>query len=183
MRGPQSTCDPSLRFTARLTPPSGSNPATPHLQSMGKGGSQNRLNFNMTSPPDAHMPHPSPSGLMPSSLLNPQPSPIGHLPGPTNMPYMDGQSDTDGSPFTTAHSPAAFNWPGSREMLQPSLRPGQSPNHKAQAPLHNTSRVLPAASAGHLYLSGPDALAEVYNCLHFFLAGEMVRSETPDWEM
>ncbi|XP_038111160.1 mediator of RNA polymerase II transcription subunit 14-like [Culex quinquefasciatus] len=69
---------------------------------------------------------------MPSSLLNPQPSPIAHLPGLTNMPYMDGQSDTDGSPFTTAHSPAAFNWPGSREMLQPSLRPGQSPNHKAQ---------------------------------------------------
>ncbi|EDS34948.1 mediator complex subunit 14 [Culex quinquefasciatus] len=80
--------------------------ATPHLQSMGKGGSQNHLNFNMTSPPDAHIPHPSPSGLMPSSLLNPQPSPIAHLPGPTNMPYMDGQSDTDGSPFTTAHSPA-----------------------------------------------------------------------------
>ncbi|KAL9692121.1 hypothetical protein quinque_016447 [Culex quinquefasciatus] len=99
---------------------------------MGEGGSQNHPNFNMTSPPDAHMPHPSPSGLMPSSLLNPQPSPIAHLPGPTNMPYMDGQSDTDGSPFTTAHSPAASNWPGSREMLRPSLRPGQSPNHKAQ---------------------------------------------------
>ncbi|EDS26142.1 mediator complex subunit rgr-1 [Culex quinquefasciatus] len=78
----------------------------------------------MNVAPDAHMPHPSPSGLMPSSLLNPQPSPIAHLPGPTNMPYMDGQSDTDGSPFTTAHSPAASNWSGSREMLRPSLRPG-----------------------------------------------------------
>ncbi|KAL9701553.1 hypothetical protein quinque_004994 [Culex quinquefasciatus] len=83
------------------------------------------------------------------------------------MPYMDGQSDTDGSPFTTAHSPAASNWPGSREMLRPSLRPGQSPNHKAQAPLY-TSRVLPAATAGQLYPSGPDTLAEVYNCLHYF---------------
>uniref|UniRef100_A0A8D8N5P3 Mediator of RNA polymerase II transcription subunit 14 n=2 Tax=Culex pipiens TaxID=7175 RepID=A0A8D8N5P3_CULPI len=150
MRGPQSPRDPGLRFAAPLTPPSGSNPhtpASPHPQGMGGGGSQNHPNFNMTSPPAPHMPHPSPSGgLMPSSPLNPQPSPMAHSPGPSNMPYMGGQSHTDGSPFTAAHSPAASNWPGSPGMPRPSPRPGQSPDHKAQTPHHNTSRVLPARS-------------------------------------
>lgn len=133
IRGPQSPRDPGLRFAAPLTPPSGSNPhtpASPHPQ--GIGGSQNHPNFNMTSPPAPHMPHPSPSGgLMPSSPLNPQPSPMAaHSPGPTNMPYM--QTHTDGSPFA-ALSPAASNWPGSPGMPRPSPRPGQSPDHKAQS--------------------------------------------------
>ncbi|XP_058828466.1 mediator of RNA polymerase II transcription subunit 14 [Topomyia yanbarensis] len=146
MRGPQSPRDPGLRFAAPLTPPSGSNPhtpASPHPQGM--GGSQSHPNFNMTSPPAPHMPHPSPSGgLMPSSPLNPQPSPMAaHSPGPSNMPYM--QQHTDGSPFA-ALSPAASNWPGSPGMPRPSPRPGQSPDHKAQTSHHNTSRVLPARS-------------------------------------
>ncbi|XP_053690334.1 mediator of RNA polymerase II transcription subunit 14 [Sabethes cyaneus] len=150
MRGPQSPRDPGLRFAAPLTPPSGSNPhtpASPHPQGMGGGsqGSQSHPNFNMTSPPASHMPHPSPSGgLMPSSPLNPQPSPMAaHSPGPSNMPYM--QSHTDGSPFA-ALSPAASNWPGSPGMPRPSPRPGQSPDHKPQTTHHNTSRVLPARS-------------------------------------
>ncbi|XP_058460254.1 mediator of RNA polymerase II transcription subunit 14 [Malaya genurostris] len=146
MRGPQSPRDPGLRFAAPLTPPSGSNPhtpASPHPQGM--GGTQNHPNFNMTSPPAPHMPHPSPSGgLMPSSPLNPQPSPMAaHSPGPSNIPYM--QQHTDGSPFA-ALSPAASNWPGSPGMPRPSPRPGQSPDHKAQTTHHNTSRVLPARS-------------------------------------
>ncbi|XP_065086369.1 mediator of RNA polymerase II transcription subunit 14 [Ochlerotatus camptorhynchus] len=144
MRGPQSPRDPGLRFAAPLTPPSGSNPhtpASPHPQGM--GGGQSHPNFNMTSPPAPHMPHPSPSGgLMPSSPLNPQPSPMAaHSPGPSNLPYM-GHTD---SPFS-AHSPAASNWPGSPGMPRPSPRPGQSPDHKVQTPHHNTSRVLPARS-------------------------------------
>ncbi|XP_055533102.1 mediator of RNA polymerase II transcription subunit 14 [Wyeomyia smithii] len=150
MRGPQSPRDPGLRFAAPLTPPSGSNPhtpASPHPQGMSGGsqGSQSHPNFNMTSPPASHMPHPSPSGgLMPSSPLNPQPSPMAsHSPGPSNMPYM--QSHTDGSPFA-ALSPAASNWPGSPGMPRPSPRPGQSPDHKPQTTHHNTSRVLPARS-------------------------------------
>lgn len=85
--------------------------------------------FNMTSPPGSHpqLPHPSPSGnLMPSSPLNPQPSPMtAHSPGP-NLAYM--QSHPDSSPFA-AMSPAAANWPGSP---RPSPRPGQSPEHKLQ---------------------------------------------------
>ncbi|XP_055613544.1 mediator of RNA polymerase II transcription subunit 14-like, partial [Uranotaenia lowii] len=148
MRGPQSPRDPGLRFAAPLTPPSGSNPhtpASPHPQGM-QSSNQNHPNFNMTSPPAQHMPHPSPSGgLMPSSPLNPQPSPMAaHSPGPSNMPYMSS-GHTDGSPFT-ALSPAASNWPGSPGMPRPSPRPGQSPDHKAQTPHHNTSRVLPARS-------------------------------------
>lgn len=83
----------------------------------------------MTSPPGSHpqLPHPSPSGnLMPSSPLNPQPSPMtAHSPGP-NLAYM--QSHPDSSPFA-AMSPAAANWPGSP---RPSPRPGQSPEHKLQ---------------------------------------------------
>lgn len=87
------------------------------------------FSFNMTSPPGSHpqLPHPSPSGnLMPSSPLNPQPSPMtAHSPGP-NLAYM--QSHPDSSPFA-AMSPAAANWPGSP---RPSPRPGQSPEHKLQ---------------------------------------------------
>lgn len=87
------------------------------------------FSFNMTSPPGSHpqLPHPSPSGnLMPSSPLNPQPSPMtAHSPGP-NLAYM--QSHPDSSPFA-AMSPAAANWPGSP---RPSPRPGQSPEHKIQ---------------------------------------------------
>lgn len=86
--------------------------------------------FNMTSPPGSHpqLPHPSPSGnLMPSSPLNPQPSPMpAHSPGP-NLAYI--QSHPDSSPFA-AMSPAAANWPGSP---RPSPRPGQSPEHKIQS--------------------------------------------------
>lgn len=63
---------------------------------------------------------------MPSSPLNPQPSPMtAHSPGP-NLAYM--QSHPDSSPFA-AMSPAAANWPGSP---RPSPRPGQSPEHKLQ---------------------------------------------------
>lgn len=147
MRGPQSPRDPGLRFAAPLTPPSGSNPhtpASPHPQGM--GGGQSHPNFNMTSPPAPHMPHPSPSGgLMPSSPLNPQPSPMAaHSPGPSNMPYMQ-QPHAEGSPFA-AMSPAASNWPGSPGMPRPSPRPGQSPDHKTQSLHQNTSRVLPARS-------------------------------------
>lgn len=69
----------------------------------------------MTSPPGSHIPHPSPSTLMPSSPLNPQPSPMPvHSPGP-NL-YMQSQNQSshppDSSPFA-AMSPAAANWPGS----------------------------------------------------------------------
>lgn len=65
---------------------------------------------------------------MPSSPLNPQPSPmaIANSPGP-NLGYMH----PDSSPFA-AMSPAASNWPGS-PMPRPSPRPGQSPEHKHQA--------------------------------------------------
>uniref|UniRef100_A0AAG5D4U4 Mediator of RNA polymerase II transcription subunit 14 n=1 Tax=Anopheles atroparvus TaxID=41427 RepID=A0AAG5D4U4_ANOAO len=165
MRGPQSPRDPGLRFAAPLTPPSGSNPHTPASPHPigggggaggpvgggggqgqgGQGGQQGHMNnFNMTSPPASHMPHPSPSGgLMPSSPLNAQPSPMAaHSPGPSNLPYM--QNHTDGSPFA-ALSPAASNWPGSPGMPRPSPRPGQSPEHKVQTH-YNTSRVLPARS-------------------------------------
>lgn len=97
----------------------------------------------MTSPPGPHMPHPSPSGgHMPSSPLNPQPSPMAHSPGP-NLGYM--QSHTENSPFTSALSPGvASNWPGS-PMPRPSPRPGQSPEHKYVAAPH-LSRVIPARS-------------------------------------
>ncbi|CAD7082039.1 unnamed protein product [Hermetia illucens] len=139
MRGPQSPRDGGLRFAPPMTPPSGSNPHTPASpHPIGQG----HPNFSMTSPPAPHMPHPSPSGLMPSSPLNPQPSPMAHSPGPNTL-YMQGH--TDGSPFT-ALSPAASNWPGS-PMPRPSPRPGQSPEHKSQAPCTpHLSRVLPARS-------------------------------------
>ncbi|XP_052862208.1 mediator of RNA polymerase II transcription subunit 14 isoform X2 [Anopheles cruzii] len=170
MRGPQSPRDPGLRFAAPLTPPTGSNPHTPASPhpigggggagagggpggqgggpGSGQGGQGGHMNnFNMTSPPASHMPHPSPSGggLMPSSPLNAQPSPMAaHSPGPSNLAYMQG-AHTDGSPFA-ALSPAASNWPGSPGMPRPSPRPGQSPEHKAQTPHHYTSRVIPARS-------------------------------------
>ncbi|EDS40783.1 mediator complex subunit rgr-1 [Culex quinquefasciatus] len=98
------------------------------------------------------------------------------------MPYMGGQSHTDGSPFTVSHSPAASNWPGSPGMPRPSSRPCQNPDHKAKSEyfllLHTTK--LPAfwqlqlqANYIHQLIHGrivdsPDALAEVYNCLHYF---------------
>lgn len=134
MRGPQSPRDSGLRFPAPHTPPSSSNPhtpASPHPvgggSSGGAGSGQNHPNYNLTSPPGPHMPHPSPSGLMPSSPLNPQPSPhMVHSPGPNTL-YMQGHQD---SPFA-AMSPANSNWPGSPSMPRPSPRPGQSPDHKS----------------------------------------------------
>ncbi|XP_017469746.1 PREDICTED: mediator of RNA polymerase II transcription subunit 14 [Rhagoletis zephyria] len=130
MRGPQSPRDSGLRFPTPHTPPSSSNPhtpASPHPSAgSGGGSSQNHPNYNLTSPPAHHMPHPSPGGLMPSSPLNPQPSPhMVHSPGPNTL-YMQGHQD---SPFT-AMSPANTNWPGSPSMPRPSPRPGQSPEHK-----------------------------------------------------
>lgn len=132
MRGPQSPRDSGLRFPAPHTPPSSSNPhtpASPHPSAGGGSGSgaQSHANFNLTSPPAPHMPHPSPGGLMPSSPLNPQPSPhMVHSPGPNTL-YMQSHQD---SPFT-AMSPANSNWPGSPSMPRPSPRPGQSPEHKS----------------------------------------------------
>lgn len=117
MRGPQSPRDSGLRFPAPHTPPLSSNPhtpASPHPSAGGGsstsgGNSQNHPNYNLTSPPGPHMPHPSPGGLMPSSPLNPQPSPhMVHSPGPNTL-YMQGHQD---SPFA-AMSPANSNWPGS----------------------------------------------------------------------
>lgn len=141
IRGPQSPRDAGLRFAPPHTPPSISNPHTPASP---HPISQSHPNFNMTSPPGPHMPHPSPSGgLMPSSPLNPQPSPMAHSPGPNNLPYI--QSHTDGSPFA-AQSPIASNWPGSPSMPRPSPRPGQSPDHKTQGNTPHLSRVLPARS-------------------------------------
>lgn len=144
LRGSQSPRDGGLRFPTPHTPPSSSNnPHTPPTHP----------NFSMTSPPGPHMPLPSPNNIMPSSPLNPQPSPMGmaHSPGPNNIPYMQ-QHGTEGSPFP-ALSPAASNWPGSPSIPRPSPRPGQSPDHKSQS-TGNTSapggttthinRVLPA---------------------------------------
>lgn len=127
LRAPQSPRDGGLRFQQPITPPSSSNPHTPASP---HPISQTHPSFSMTSPPGPHMPHPSPSGgVMPSSPLNPQPSPmaIANSPGP-NLAYM--QSHPDSSPFA-AMSPAASNWPGS-PMPRPSPRPGQSPEHKLQ---------------------------------------------------
>lgn len=93
----------------------------------------------MTSPP-THMPHPSP-GFMPSSPLN-QPSPMTAMsPGPSNLAYMQGHTD---SPFGAQMSPAAASaWPGS-PIPRPSPRQsGQSPDHKPQMTPHH-SRILPA---------------------------------------
>lgn len=138
MRGPQSPRDSGLRFPAPHTPPLGSNPhtpASPHPSAGGgsstnTGNTQNHPNYNLTSPPGPHMPHPSPGGLMPSSPLNPQPSPhMVHSPGPNTL-YMQGHQD---SPFA-AMSPANSNWPGSPSMPRPSPRPGQSPDHKSSQP-------------------------------------------------
>ncbi|XP_001354245.3 mediator of RNA polymerase II transcription subunit 14 isoform X1 [Drosophila pseudoobscura] len=130
MRGPQSPRDSGLRFPAPHTPPSSSNPhtpASPHPSAGGGGAAQSHGNFNLTSPPAPHMPHPSPGGLMPSSPLNPQPSPhMVHSPGPNTL-YMQSHQD---SPFT-AMSPANNQWPGSPSMPRPSPRPGQSPEHKS----------------------------------------------------
>lgn len=142
MRGPQSPRDAGLRFAAPLTPPSTSNPHTPASPHPAIGGHQSQHpNFNMTSPP-THMPQPSPSaGMMPSSPLNTQPSPMPHSPGP--MSYMQGHTD---SPFP-ALSPAASGWLGSPGMPpRPSPRPGQSPDHKPQMTVPHHSRVLPARS-------------------------------------
>lgn len=119
--------DAGLRFSQPITPPSCSNPhtpASPHPISQ----NQSHPNFSMTSPTGSHLPHPSPGNVvMPSSPLNPQPSPmaIANSPGP-NLGYMH----SDSSPFA-AMSPAASNWPGS-PMPRPSPRPGQSPEHKHQ---------------------------------------------------
>jgi mediator of RNA polymerase II transcription subunit 14 len=144
-RGPQSPRDSGLRFAAPATPPTQSSnphtPASPHpIGQQQQHGSQH--GFNMTSPP-THMPHPSP-GFMPSSPLN-QPSPMmtAMSPGPSNLPYIQGHSD---SPFGAQMSPAAASsaWPGS-PIPRPSPRPGQSPDHKPQMTAHH-SRILPARS-------------------------------------
>lgn len=140
MRGPQSPRDSGLRFPTPHTPPSSSNPhtpASPHPSQAANAGStgSNHPNFNMTSPPAPHLPHPSPGGMMPNSPLNPQPSPhMVHSPGPNTL-YMQGHQD---SPFT-AMSPANSNWPGSPSMPRPSPRPGQSPEHKAGQSVGNAA--------------------------------------------
>jgi mediator of RNA polymerase II transcription subunit 14 len=130
IRAPQSPRDAGLRFAPHpLTPPSGSNPHTPASpHPIG----QNHPNFNMTSPPAPHMPHPSPgAGIMPpSSPLNAQPSPMAHSPNPNSLGYM--QSHPEGSSPFTSLSPAASNWPGSPGIPRPSPRPGQSPDHRTQ---------------------------------------------------
>lgn len=142
-RGPQSPRDPGLRFAAPATPPSTSNPhtpASPHPIGQQQHSSQHP-NFNLTSPP-TNMPHPSP-GFMPSSPLN-QPSPLTAMsPGPSNLAYIQGHSD---SPFGAQMSPAAASaWPGS-PIPRPSPRPGQSPDHKPQMVTPHHSRILPARS-------------------------------------
>lgn len=131
LRGPQSPRDPNVRFTAPMTPPSGSNPhtpASPMSQQQHAMTAQQHPNFNLTSPPSApHLAHPSPGNMMPASPLNPQPSPLAaHSPGPNTLSYMQGHTD---SPFA-ALSPAA--WPGSPGMPRPSPRAGQSPDHRPQ---------------------------------------------------
>ncbi|XP_018576450.1 mediator of RNA polymerase II transcription subunit 14 [Anoplophora glabripennis] len=161
-RGPQSPAgqrEPGLRFHPPLTPPSGSNPhtpASPHTSSMNQPtthtsfGSSPATSFNLASPTSlptninpSPMPHPSPSGLVANSPLNPQlASPGGLLsnsspgPQPTSLPGHSPVSSfiptghTDGSPFPSQSmsSPAASNWPGSPGMPRPSpARPGQSP--------------------------------------------------------
>uniref|UniRef100_A0A1B0CC39 Mediator of RNA polymerase II transcription subunit 14 n=1 Tax=Lutzomyia longipalpis TaxID=7200 RepID=A0A1B0CC39_LUTLO len=145
LRGPQSPRDAGLRFAPPITPPSSSNPhtpASPHTMASAQG----HPNFSMTSPPAPHMPHPSPSGIMPSSPLNTQPSPMAHSPGPNSLSYMQQGHTTDGSPFPNL-SPGASNWPGSPSMPRPSPRSGQSPDHKQQQPTTpHLSRVLPARS-------------------------------------
>ncbi|KAL1505868.1 hypothetical protein ABEB36_005326 [Hypothenemus hampei] len=191
-RAPQSPAsgsrsEPGLRFHPPLTPPSGSNPhtpASPHTSNMGQTphngfGSSPATSFNLASPTSmsnninpSPMPHPSPSGLVPNSPLNPQlASPGGLLsnssPGPqqanANIPghspvgsYMPNHND--GSPFPASQSPAASNWPGSPSMPRPSpARPGQSPGgpvlHSPQQVdlrtvnlLQSSSRVLPQKS-------------------------------------
>lgn len=133
LRGPQSPRDPTVRFTAPMTPPSGSNPHTPASpMSQQHSLAPQHPSFSMTSPPAApHLPHPSPVNMMPASPLNPQPSPLAaHSPGPNTLSYM--QSHTDNSPFA-ALSPAASNWPGSPGLPRPSPRPGQSPDHRSQS--------------------------------------------------
>ncbi|XP_063699988.1 mediator of RNA polymerase II transcription subunit 14 [Culicoides brevitarsis] len=143
LRGPQSPRDPNVRFTAPMTPPSGSNPhtpASPMSQQHAMTGQQHP-NFNLTSPPSApHLAHPSPGNIMPASPLNPQPSPLAaHSPGPNTLSYMQGHTD---SPFA-ALSPAA--WPGSPGMPRPSPRAGQSPDHRSQITIStHMSRVLPS---------------------------------------
>nr|XP_015839661.1 PREDICTED: mediator of RNA polymerase II transcription subunit 14 [Tribolium castaneum] len=184
-RGPQSpagTREPGLRFHPPLTP--GSNPhtpASPHTinQTHTSFGSSPATSFNLSSPTSlpaninpSPMPHPSPSGLVANSPLNPQlPSPGGLLsnssPGPvsTSLPGHSPVSSfmatghTDGSPFPSSQSmasPAASNWPGSPSMPRPSpARPGQSPGghpimHSPQSGDMRTgshlSRVLPQRS-------------------------------------
>ncbi|XP_066259212.1 mediator of RNA polymerase II transcription subunit 14 isoform X2 [Euwallacea similis] len=188
-RAPQSPAsgsraEPGLRFHPPLTPPSGSNPhtpASPHTANMTQNahngfGSSPATSFNLASPTSisnninpSPMPHPSPSGLVPNSPLNPQlASPGGLLnnssPGPQQGANIPGHSPvgsyipsghTDGSPFPASHSPAASNWPGSPGMPRPSpARPGQSPggpilHSPQQVDLragNHLSRVLPQRS-------------------------------------
>lgn len=101
----------------------------------------------MTSPPAPHLPHPSPSGMMPSSPLNPQPSPMANSPGPNSLPYMQA-GHLDNSPFTALSPSLAGNtWPGSPSIPRPASRPGQSPEHKNQGgSVPHMSRILPARS-------------------------------------
>ncbi|TMW50711.1 hypothetical protein DOY81_004211 [Sarcophaga bullata] len=161
MRGPQSPRDSGLRFPAPHTPPLSSNPhtpASPHPSAGGgssgnTGNTQSHPNYNLTSPPGPHMPHPSPGGLMPSSPLNPQPSPhMVHSPGPNTL-YMQGHQD---SPFA-AMSPANSNWPGSPSMPRPSPRPGQSPDHKSSQPGNTASN---AASSSNVNAQGMNRMPQ-----------------------
>lgn len=154
LRGPQSPRDCGIRFPAPHTSSSGSNPhtpASPHYSSSSIatsgsiGGSQSHTNYNLTSPPASHLPHPSPGGLLPSSPLNPQPSPhMVHSPGPNTL-YMQGHQD---SPFA-AMSPANSNWPGSPNMARPSSRPGQSPDHKSVCQLEHRSSSTSISSSSN----------------------------------
>ncbi|ERL93945.1 mediator of RNA polymerase II transcription subunit 14 [Dendroctonus ponderosae] len=173
-----SRSEPGLRFHPPLTPPSGSNPhtpASPHTANMSQTthngfGSSPATSFNLASPTSlssninpSPMPHPSPSGLVPNSPLNPQlASPGGLLsnssPGPqqggtTNIPghspvgsYIPS-NHTDGSPFPASQSPAASNWPGSPGMPRPSpVRPGQSPG----GPVLHSPQQMDLKSGNHL---------------------------------
>ncbi|EEZ97239.1 Mediator of RNA polymerase II transcription subunit 14-like Protein [Tribolium castaneum] len=156
------------------------NPPSPvSMETHTSFGSSPATSFNLSSPTSlpaninpSPMPHPSPSGLVANSPLNPQlPSPGGLLsnssPGPvsTSLPGHSPVSSfmatghTDGSPFPSSQSmasPAASNWPGSPSMPRPSpARPGQSPGghpimHSPQSGDMRTgshlSRVLPQRS-------------------------------------
>ncbi|KAL1399551.1 hypothetical protein pipiens_002195 [Culex pipiens pipiens] len=74
--GPASIGSTFLGGGSMRDPQSSRDPASPQLQGMGGGASQNHPNFNMTSPPVPHMPHPS---HPPDAVIPVEPSPMSHL--------------------------------------------------------------------------------------------------------